>query len=274
MEFELNDNGIPKEIETYRIANWNLERPKKGTNKTKLALEQIENINADIFLLTETSDAINLQPDYEAIKSIPFDRNPNEQWITIWSKWKIEKQIETFDNKRTACALINAPFGELIIYGTIIPYHMAGVSGNRYEFSGYKVWELHEEDIIRQSNDWKKIQSKNKNIPFFVIGDFNQTRDGLPKGYGTIKGRELLTQKLNETKLSCVTEIDFSKTKQLNIDIKKGKVRRNVDHICVSSDWLNSLKTYEVGAWDNFNRNGNYMSDHNGVYLDFELIEK
>ncbi len=71
---------------TYRIANWNLERPKKGTKKTKLALEQIKIINADILLLTETSDAINLEPIYKSVKSIPFDRNPNEQWITIWSK--------------------------------------------------------------------------------------------------------------------------------------------------------------------------------------------
>ena len=258
------------ENKIYRIANWNLERPKKGTKKTKLAHEQIERINADILLLTETSDAINLEPIYKSVKSVPFDRNPNEQWITIWSKWKIEKQFKTFDNKRTICALIKSPIGSLIIYGTIIPYHMAGVSGKRYDFSGYKPWELHEEDIIRQSDDWKKIQSENKNTPFFVIGDFNQTRDDLPKGYGTINGRELLTKKLKETDLSCVTEIDFSKTKQLSIDFKKGKVRRNIDHICVSSNWLQTLNNYEVGAWDNFDKNGNYMSDHNGVFLDFE----
>lgn len=262
------------EDKTYRIANWNVERPKIGTKKTKLVIEQINKINADIFILTETSNAINLKPFYKAVKSIPFDRNPNEQWVTIWSKWEIKKEIETFDNKRTTCALIKAPIGDLIIYGTIIPYHMAGVSGKRYEFSGYKAWELHEEDIIRQSNDWKKIQSENNNIPFFVIGDFNQTRDNLPKGYGTISGRDLLTKKLKETELTCLTGIDFSKTKQLSIDIKKGKVRRNIDHICVSTNWLNSLENYEIGAWDNFDKNGNYMSDHNGVYLEFKKEKK
>lgn len=167
--------------------------------------------------------------------------------------------------------MIKTPFGDLIIYGTIIPYHMAGVSGNRYEFSGYKPWELHKEDIIRQSDDWKIIQSKNKNIPFLVIGDFNQTRDDLPKGYGTKSGRELLTKKLKETKMNCLTGIDFSKTKQLSIDTKKGKVRRNIDHICVSTNWLDSLKTYRIGAWNNFDKNGTYMSDHNGVYLEFEI---
>lgn len=258
------------ENKTFKIANWNIERPKIGTKKTKLVIEQINKIDADILLLTETSNAINLEPVYNSVKSVPFDKNPDEQWVTIWSKWEIEKQIETFDNKRTTCALIKAPFGDLIIYGTIIPYHMAGVMGNRYEFSGYKAWELHEEDIIRQSDDWKKIQSDNNDIPFLVIGDFNQTRDNLPKGYGTISGRELLTNKLKETELTCITEIDFSKTKQLSIDTKNGKVRRNIDHICVPTNWLNSLKTYNIGAWDNFDKNGNYMSDHNGVYLEFE----
>lgn len=265
-KFWVTDN----ENKTYKIANWNIERPKPKTRKTELVKKQISEINADVLVLTETSNAVNLEA-YQSVKSIPYDRHPEEQWIAIWSKWKIKKQLETFDNKRTACALINAPFGDIIIYGTIIPYHMAGVNGNRYEFSGYKAWELHEEDIVRQSNDWKKIQSKNKNIPFFVIGDFNQTRDNLPKGYGTKRGRQLLTEKLKETGLSCITEIDFSQTKQLSIDIKKGKVRRNIDHLCVSTSWLETLKAYKIGAWDNFNEKGEYMSDHNGVYLEFEI---
>jgi exonuclease III len=257
--------------ETYRIANWNLERPKAGTKKTKLAFEQIKKINADILVLTETSDGINLAPDYNAVKSISFEQNPTEQWITIWTKWRIKSRIETFDNKRTACAIIASPFGDLIVYGTIIPYHMAGVKGNRYAFSGYKVWELHTEDIIRQSEDWRRIKAKYGSTPFFVIGDFNQTRDGLPKGYGTINGRAVLTNQLKENGLRCVTETDFAKTEQLNLDKKKGKIRRNIDHICVSSNWLNSIQHYTIGAWDHFNEEGYYMSDHNGVYMDFDL---
>jgi len=78
------------ESEVYKIANWNLERPKIGTKKTKLTLEQIGEINADIFVFTETSEAINLEPIYKSAKSIPFDKNPDEQWITIWSKWEIK----------------------------------------------------------------------------------------------------------------------------------------------------------------------------------------
>jgi hypothetical protein len=39
----------------YKIANWNLERPKSKNEKTKLAIEKIREVNADLIVLTETS---------------------------------------------------------------------------------------------------------------------------------------------------------------------------------------------------------------------------
>jgi len=48
----------------YKIANWNLERPKLKTEKTKLATEKIKEINADIIVLTETSKAVDLSELY------------------------------------------------------------------------------------------------------------------------------------------------------------------------------------------------------------------
>lgn len=259
----------PNQKTPYRIATWNVERPKPGTKKTKLALNKIKEINADVLVLTETSNSINLSPEYSAIKSIPFERSPQEQWVTIWSKWEIVKAIETFDPKRTACALIKAPFGELIIYGTIIPYHMAGVSGIRYEQKGYKAWQFHYEDIGSQSADWEKIRSHYPNAHLLVIGDFNQTRDELPKGYGTNIGREILTKELIKNNLSCLTGLDFGKLQKLSPHPKTGIIRRNIDHICISNDLLNSLKELEVHAWNNFTLEGLAMSDHNGVYIDF-----
>lgn len=47
-------------------------------NKGLKLYYQIKKINADILLLTETSDAINLEPEYHSVKSIPYDRNPDE----------------------------------------------------------------------------------------------------------------------------------------------------------------------------------------------------
>lgn len=252
----------------YKIANWNLERPKSKTKKTKLAIEKILEINADIIVLTETSKSVDLREFYPfQISTKSYERTPDEQWVTIWSKWEILKQIETFDNFRTVSGTIKSPFGDIIVFGTIIPYHQAGVSGIRYGNLNYKIWEYHEKDLYAQSENWKKL-IESENLPLFVIGDFNQTRFN-NQGYGTARVREILTNLLIETDLECVTEIDFSEKYLTEVPIKK-KIRNNIDHICVSKSLLKKMNNIEVGAWNNFTENGEYMSDHNGVYIEFE----
>lgn len=253
----------------YRIANWNIERPKSKINKTNLVLEKIKEINADIIVLTETSNSVNLTELYPyQISTKSYERTPDEQWVTIWSKWKITKQIETFDNFRTVSGIVNSPFGNILVFGTIIPYHQAGVSGVRYGNLNYKTWEYHEKDLYSQSQNWRNLIEKEK-LPLFVIGDFNQSRFN-NQGYGTGKVRQILTELLKELDLKCVTEIDFSE-KYLTEDPIKKKVRNNIDHICVSNVLLKNLKNIEVGAWNHFTENGKFMSDHNGVYIDFEI---
>lgn len=253
----------------YKIANWNLERPKSKTEKIKFAIEKIKEVNADVIVLTESSDAIDLSELYPfQISTLSYERTPNEQWVSILSKWKITKQIETFDNYRTVSGIIESPFGNFIVFGTIIPYHLAGVTGTRYGNLNYKKWEYHEKDLYAQSENWKKLLETEK-LPLFVIGDFNQTRFN-NEGYGTPKIRQILTDLLNELDLKCVTEIDFSE-RFLTKDPKNGKIRKNIDHICVSKSLLNLMKSYEVGAWNHFTEQGQFMSDHNGVYIDFDI---
>jgi len=253
----------------YKIANWNLERPKSDTKKTKLAIAKIIEINADVIVLTETSKSIDLSKVYPfEISTKSYDRTPNEQWVTIWSKWEITKQIETFDNYRTVSGIIKSSFGDIIVFGTIIPYHQAGVSGIRYGNFKYKNWEYHEKDLHAQGQNWENLIETEK-LPLFVIGDFNQSRFNI-KGYGTEKVRQILTDILTKLDLKCVTEIDFSK-KYLTEDPIKKKVRNNIDHICISNNLLKNFSKIEVGAWNHFTEKGEFMSDHNGVYIEFEI---
>ena len=253
----------------YRIANWNLERPKSGTKKTKLALNKINELDSDIIVLTETSEAVNLSEKYPfSVSTKPYDRTPKEQWVTIWSKYKITKKLETFDSYRTVSCNIKMPFGEISVYGNIIPYHMAGVRGVRYGELGFKSWEYHEKDIYEQSKNWQRIIKQEK-LPLFIIGDFNQTRFG-NKGYGTKKVRDILTAELNKNKIECITEIDFS-LEFLTANPKTGKTRKNIDHICISNSLLSQVNNLKVGAWNNFDNDNNNMSDHNGVYTEFEI---
>ena len=259
-------------FEIYRVANWNLERPQKVSKKLTLALEKIHEINPDIIILTETGSLVDLSPEYSVSQTESYDDLPDEQWAAIWSKWPIEKEVETFDSRRTACALIQAPFGKLLVYATIIPYHNAGVvNGGKYAHvpKKYKAWQMHKENIILQGADWLKLSEEYPDVPLCIAGDFNQTRDRKKGGYGTRDGRQLLTQILEVCNVCCVTDDDFAGNGKLQPDPKKGYTRRSVDHICISEDWKNSLQNVTVGAWDHFTELGEYMSDHNGVYLEF-----
>lgn len=251
----------------YKIATWNIERPKSNSRKTQLVIDKIEIEDADILVLTETANSVNLSKIYPfRISTKSYDRTPDEQWVTIWSKWEIETQFETFDNFRTASGVIKTPFGNIIVFGTIIPYHMAGVNGIRYGNLNYKTWEYHEKDIIEQSRNWQQLIETEK-LPLFVIGDFNQTRYR-HIGYGTEKVRNLLTKELNKNNLTCITEVDFTEN-HLTEDPVKLKIRNNIDHICLSTELLETIDDLEVGAWNHFTINNEFMSDHNGVYMKF-----
>lgn len=253
----------------YKISTWNIERPSPNTKKTGIVIEKILEEDSDIIILTETSNAVDLSSVYPyLISTESYERTPTEQWVTIWSKWQIIEQLKTIDNKRTVCGIVKTPFGKVIIYGTIIPYQMAGVSGVRYGNLNFKTWEYHEKDLYNQSKNWSELKNDNHQLPLIVAGDFNQTRfNGI--GYGTKKVRGILTQILQELQMTCVTEIDFSKN-YLTTDPRKGKTRNNIDHICISNSLLDKLKDYNVGAWNHFTENGQYMSDHNGIYFEFE----
>lgn len=146
---------------------------------------------------------------------------------------------------------------------------MAGVSGIRYGNLNYKAWEYHEKDLYDQTQNWLELIKENEGLPLIVAGDFNQTRFK-NIGYGTKKVRELLTQILQKLEITCITEIDFSES-YLTKDPKKGKIRNNIDHICMSNILMSKLNNYHVGAWNHFTEDGKYMSDHNGVYFNFEM---
>lgn len=253
-----------------KVANWNVERPKPNTSKTNLVLKKIIEVDADIFILTETSDAIDLSGIFPyQVSTTSYPRTPNEQWVSVWSKFPITQQYKTIDSNRTVSARITSSIGCILVYGTIIPYHMAGVKGVRYGNLNYNPWQFHLEDISNQSLNWNEIITTNEDAYFILAGDFNQTR-GVNYGYGTTDARNILTEKLAKSKLKCLTEQNQIEP-FLSIDSKKGNKRNNIDHICASEKLINACTDINISAWDHFAEDGRYMSDHNGVAVQFNI---
>jgi endonuclease/exonuclease/phosphatase family metal-dependent hydrolase len=239
-----------------RIATWNLERPKvSGWTKNQHRLNQIQKINADIWVLTETHKAIQLQ-NYQSVGSQTFEgyHEIGERLSTIWSRWKVLSQISTFDPRWAVCTEIDSPFGNLIVYGTVLPYaNDKGVSGTS------KRWEEHRRSIQYHHEDWLRIRQQYPNHPICIAGDFNQSRDQ-SGWYEDKQSVDMLSAALEDLSLACLTEKDFQ---------EKGLSRSTVDHICLSKTL--EPQVLEVDVWEGTTPEGKRMSDHNGIFVDLRV---
>ncbi len=243
-------------IQTLKIATWNLEHPKPNSWKKKPAIiDQIQTINADVWILTETNNlAIDLSSfGYAKFSSTEYEHKGLQQnaYTTIWSKIQASTQvIKTFDRDISVCIKVNLKDYNLLIYGTIITWH-----GDRGSDGKSKNWEEHYHSIEQHGNDWEQIMKMNPNSKLIIAGDFNQSRDG-SGWYGTRKGIDSLTRQLNRNNLICIT------------DKVKPQKRHNIDHICMSQELQSNCK---ADLWENISNNNVIMSDHNGVFVDLRI---
>ncbi|MBK8329340.1 MAG: endonuclease/exonuclease/phosphatase family protein [Bacteroidetes bacterium] len=220
-----------------KIATWNIEGLKK--NKNEQVRAKIKEIDADIFVLTETSKEISLD-NYSSHSSSLLEKGyeginykDGENRTTIWSKFPITNTFETYDNNTTTCVELQTTYGNLIVYGTII-----GVFANRQP--------KFDNDLNGQVEDFKKL-FPNKQVA--IIGDFNIIFKGF--AYPSHKAREKMNEVFTEHKLTITTT----------------EIENNIDHIVISDDFLKD-KTTEVSIWNE----DKILSDHIGVCLTLKKI--
>jgi endonuclease/exonuclease/phosphatase family metal-dependent hydrolase len=241
-----------------RIATWNLERPKpNGAVKNARQQSKIAEIQADLWILTETNSAISLEGCHSlASESLPSYHSAGESFATIWSRTPILNKISTFDPYFAVCAEIESPLGPMIVYGSIITYaNDRGLSG------ASKRWEETRKSIDAHDLDWQNIRKEYPNHPMVVAGDFNQSLDG-SGWYADAVSTTKLSEALKRSNLVCETKEDMRKTGKL-------QTRATVDHICLSRNI--AMNSTVVGAWEGTSDVLGRMSDHNGVYVDLEM---
>lgn len=240
-----------------RIATWNLEHGAKRKRPIPPQIAKIKEINPDVLVLTETCNEVDLSPfGYTGVSC--KKNNDGNYYAAIWTRFPIIGVHQTSDPTLTVCAQVACPLGNLLVYGTIITYHL-----DKGPNEDSRAWAEHYKAIGVQGDDWARLSAET-GLPMIIAGDFNQTRDGSKRTYGTKHGRDLLTAQLSRSSLSCLTTEDFGSSGKINIDPAKGWARNNIDHICTTKD---AFEILSVGAWDHFS-DGIYLSDHNGVYLD------
>lgn len=243
-------------LSIMRIATWNLERPDPADVDVNHArMEKIRDVGADLWILTETHEVIDLSETHHGAATTPSSRKPRpgEACATVWSRWPILRRIDTSDPSEAVCVEVAHTDGPLLVYGSIIAYAgYKGPDGNS------PMWAQHYRFIEWHGRDWKRLRAEFPEHRVITGGDYNQNRDGA-RWYGTNKGRRLLSSALLDAGLKCVTEEDF---------VESGKLqnRHTVDHLCM--DETLASRVVGVDVWERVSANGVRLSDHCGVLVD------
>ena len=215
-----------------KIATWNLERPNKSTRKNQAIIECLTAVNPDILILTETHEILDLGKSYHIIHSSKLETTyykEGERRVSIYSKYIILEEFVTFSNDTAICVKLDTPFGQLVVYGTVI-----GVHGNRRESFNT--------DLEKQLEDFERLAPNNN---FCIAGDFNMSFSD--NYYHTNDGRQKLT-----------TSFERSNLINLTADIKN-----NIDHIVISKSFIGDRITKKE-FWNEDKKS----SDHMGVAIE------
>lgn len=235
---------------SLRIATWNLERPTlNGWKKNPRITDKIREIDADVWILTETNASIvpssNRLPQvgYVPLASLPtkdLPHNLGESCTAIWSRYGIKQAITTFEIDTAVCAEVDTPIGLMLIYGTILTYANDKGANNKS-----KKWEEHRKAIVDHSADWKKIATAFPSHSMCIAGDLNISFSD--NYYFSEPNRQDL----------------LGIFKALNMVNLTADVKQNIDHIVVSQSLIGAGAT-STTTWNEDKK----LSDHIGICVE------
>jgi exonuclease III len=211
------------------IATWNLQRLER--DRQNRIIQILEELNADILILTETNLNMQLRGYYQyATEALPafFDGisyATGEKRVSILSRYPALLKHKTYDEYTTVCVDLDTPAGILTVYGVLI-----GVFGNRQP--------RFNEDLRGHLQDFDSI-FPGKQV--CLAGDFNVTFSG--RVWPGKAAREMLAGAFETFDLVNTT----------------GHISDTVDHIVLSRHITENRKI-QIDTW-NIDKK---LSDHHG----------
>lgn len=218
-----------------KIATWNVERL-KHKNMLDEILAALENVNADILVLTETDRRLVPQYQYCFETTAPVNPHPGfyaptENRVSIYTRYPCARRYPTYDESTSICVELETEKGSLLVYGTII-----GIYGNRN--SSFMT------DIASQMGDLDRLSKLGK--PVCLCGDYNCSFGD--NYYFTHAGRSAISTGLARNGLSILTQ---------------GRLEC-IDHIALSNDFVGDA-SIQIEEWNHDKK----LSDHKGISLSF-----
>lgn len=223
-----------------KIATWNLERPRrpKTSSAKNIAIaSKLKRVDADILVLTETNDCIDLKPEYVGFPSEELkpckecDYTPGENRTSVWIKRAHAATRETTSNPSNGvCVRVKTELGYLLVYGTVI-----GISGHPSQ------------NVDEQMEDWRRISESGKES-ICIAGDFNVQFSRIDN----------FSKKSKDKIIACFSDLGVT---NLTCNIAE-----NIDHIAVSNRLLAIAPHSETHLW-NLEKKLHVpaLSDHIGV---------
>lgn len=240
---------------SLRLATWNLNRCSPHSARAARILEAMKEINADVWVLTETFRDLSPGESYK-LSSISHnapdrDYSTGECWVAIWSRLPSYPITLKEDIERVAGAVIS----DCVVVGTVLPW----LTDNRDAvLRGYHAFAARLEE---QSTDWSYQIATHRSL--CVAGDFNQ--DLLNEGhyYQSKAARDVLRKTLAIHSLRCLTG-GQNDPLALHSDLA------SIDHICVTN--IRTLNSPPSSVWPEPGSLTPMYSDHYCMYADIEPV--
>lgn len=242
-----------------RIGTWNVEYA-RGDLKNRARREHLAAQMADIWVLTETHDGLDLSCSHTPIHSDQRYSKPGGRWTSIWTCLPIIHRIPTSDPRRTVAARLDGgEAGEVIVYGTVLPWN--GDVGDNSPIPA-RGWAEFRRVVPAQGREWASLRGEYPWATLIVAGDLNQDLGGTHY-YGSPECRAILVRELSGAGLTCLTTTDRFPPGLLQ--------HPPIDHVCAGPGRQKSLAS-RVHGWDNV-INGLRLSDHGGVVVDLDVVD-
>jgi len=212
----------------------------------------MEGIEADVWVLTESWANACLLPGYRLVSQSceAVDLSPARRWVAIWSKGDAEPvEVLGQPDRMTCTSIKSSTTRDVLIVGTVLPWKFDVRWPNSEGFCAAL-------DI--QQTEWRRLVGSAPARTLVLAGDFNQS---LPhqRYYGSQSNEIALNAALTSHELCCVTPGNDPLT----------EIPR-IDHICVPRRSLASSQSSQVGTWAVPDNGGKPITDHSGVYFDWD----
>lgn len=236
-----------------RVGTWNVQYA-RGIEKNCRRLDLLASQAAQVWVLTETHDDLDLSASHRPIHSDQRYSAPGGRWTTLWTSLPLIERLPTSDPRRCVAARLDAgAAGEIVVYGTVLPWNGdVGPDSDRPA----KGWEEFPRVVTGQGREWASLRKRYPEATLVVAGDLNQDLGG-KHYYGTKACRAVLSRELTRANLVCLTTTDRFDAGVLQ--------HPPIDHVCVGAGHGREFTT-EVHGWNSL-VDGARLSDHGGVLV-------